>query len=60
MTHVDFVPPRRVPSYATLVLNLLRQDSDSKRSIKNRRLKAALNPTYRLDGLMGFMNDTMD
>jgi len=37
-----------------IVLNLLRQDTTSKRSIKNRRMKAALNPAYRLEALMGF------
>ena len=42
-----------------IVLNLLRQDPDSKRSIKNRRMKAALNPAYRLDALMGFRLDDM-
>ncbi|MBP1627213.1 MAG: ISAs1 family transposase [Holophagaceae bacterium] len=42
-----------------IVLNLLWQDPDSKRSIKNRRMKAALNPVYRLDALIGFRQDDM-
>ena len=38
-----------------IVLNLLRQDPNPrKRSIKNRRLKAALVPDYRLVALLGF------
>jgi hypothetical protein len=37
------------------VLNLLRQDPNPRRrSIKNRRLKAALVPDYRVVALLGF------
>lgn len=43
-----------------IVLNLLRQDTVSKRSIKNRRMKAALNPAYRLEALMGFCIPVID
>lgn len=43
-----------------IVLNLLRQDPDSKRSIKNRRMKAALNPAYRLEALMGFRSEEVN
>ena len=37
-----------------ITLNLLRQDPNTKRSIRHRRLKAALSPEYRLDALLGF------
>jgi len=37
-----------------IVLNLLRQEPDTKRSIKSRRLKAAMCPDYRFEVLMGF------
>jgi len=43
-----------------IVLNLLRQDTASTRSIKNRRMKAALNPAYRLEALMGFRQDNVN
>ena len=43
-----------------IVLNLLRQDTASKRSIKNRRMKAALNPAYRLEALMGFREEDVN
>lgn len=43
-----------------IVLNLLRQDTASKRSIKNRRMKAALNPAYRLEALMGFRSEEVN
>jgi len=39
-------------------LNLLRQDPDVKRSIRHRRLKAALSPEYRLAALLGFPGDS--
>ena len=38
----------------------LRQDTASKRSIKNRRMKAALNPAYRLEALMGFRQEDVN
>jgi len=37
-----------------IVLNLLRQEPNTKRSIKSRRIKAALCPEYRLEVLAGF------
>jgi predicted transposase YbfD/YdcC len=40
-----------------IVLNLLRQDPDKKRSIKGRRLKAALSREYRLAALGGFTEE---
>lgn len=43
-----------------IVLNLLRQDTASTRSIKNRRMKAALNPGYRLEALMGFRHEDVN
>ena len=37
-----------------ITLNLLRQDPNTKRSIKHRRFKAALSQEYRLAALLGF------
>ena len=37
-----------------LTLNMLRQDPNTKRSIRHRRLKAALSQEYRLAALLGF------
>jgi predicted transposase YbfD/YdcC len=37
-----------------ITLNMLRQDPDTKRSIRHRRLKAALSQEYRLEALLGF------
>ena len=37
-----------------IALNMLRQDPNTKRSIRHRRLKAAISPDYRLAALLGF------
>ena len=37
-----------------ITLNMPRQDPDTKRSIRHRRLKAALSQEYRLAALLGF------
>jgi hypothetical protein len=37
-----------------ITLNLLRQDPNTKESIRHRRLKAALSQEYRLAALLGF------
>ncbi len=37
-----------------ITLNMLRQDPDTKRSIRHRRLKAALSQEYRLAARLGF------
>jgi len=41
-----------------ITLNMLRQDPDTKRSIRHRRLKAALSQEYRLNALLGFPGKT--
>ena len=41
-----------------IILNALRLDIASTRSIKNRHTKAALTPAYRLEALMGFRHDS--
>ena len=41
-----------------ITLNMLRQDPDTKRSIRQRRLKAALSQEYRLAALLGFPGET--
>jgi len=40
-----------------ITLNMLRQDPNTKRSIRHRRLKAALSQEYRLAALLGFPAD---
>jgi predicted transposase YbfD/YdcC len=41
-----------------ITLNMLRQDPNTKRSIRHRRLKAALSQEYRLAALLGFPGET--
>jgi predicted transposase YbfD/YdcC len=41
-----------------ITLNMLRQDPNTKRSIRHRRLKAALSQEYRLAALLGFPAET--
>ena len=41
-----------------ITLNLLRQDPNTKRSIRHRRLKAALSQEYRLAALLGFPGES--
>jgi predicted transposase YbfD/YdcC len=41
-----------------ITLNMLRQDPNTKRSIRHRRLKAALSQEYRLAALLGFPGKT--
>jgi predicted transposase YbfD/YdcC len=41
-----------------ITLNMLRQDPNTKRSIRHRRLKAALSQEYRLAALLGFPGES--
>jgi len=63
-------PPPRAPAQSPkevahanrrdthITLNMLRQDPNTKRSIRHRRLKAALSQEYRLAALLGFPGET--